>query len=198
MKYLLTVIIFILLNSSELQARTMYKIKCYTPSPQEDRSELAKMIHLDMITDEYVISVVNEIELKEIYNKTNLNVEVLSSFDTEKTTYAQTTLNSILSLSDPSDQTIEIFQSYITSTKSSLEIDLNKLLQEKNPLEKRNLDFSVLSNSGIHTDYKFDNTKSQLILTPNALLKNKVDRFEFSSSMISPPTVKIILEITYL
>lgn len=188
------VVIFI----NNVNARTMFKIKCYTPSAREDRTELAKYIHLDMITNEYVVSIVNEMELKELKEKTNLSLEVLSSFDTDKSDIKQSNLNSILILSDSGDQTIEINQSYISSSKTDLEIDLQKLLLEKNPLEKRNLEFSLESSSISQSNFKFDANKSKILITPNTSFQKKTQRLEFTSSAISLPVVKIILEISYL
>jgi hypothetical protein len=195
----LLILSFALLLSITAQSRQLYKIKCYTPSPREDRTLLANIIHLDMIQDDYVISLITDEELKNIKTKTNLAIEVLASFDTEKETPNLQNFNNMLIMQETSDQTLDFSQEYIVSSKSELSININQLLLEKNSLETRSLDLKLISHTFKDLSEISYNADSKKLIIFSDIRKSGTTKFlTFSSSALFPPVVNLTIKVTFL
>jgi hypothetical protein len=191
-------LIGLILFSTIINARQMYKVKCLTPAGKEDRTKLSRFIHLDMIAEDHVIAVVNQSELKDLQNKLNLEIEILSSFDTDKVQVANENFNVQILMSDQGEQGLDFYQEYHVSAKSKLEINLNDLIREKIPNDFRTYSFTMQNSPSYAKRWNF-NAGSNLWMSQGELnLKGKQDQIKFETSPAVNPMIKLTLIINYL
>ena len=178
-------------------ARQMYKVKCYTPSKVEDRSKLAKFIHLDMIQDDYVVAIINEAELKDVKTNTNLEIEILSAFDTDKNGFNLTDFNNMLLLRESDENVLAFHASYILSSKSSLSIDIDQLIKEKMPTQQEVINMDISSGPLKAKGWTYNQKTKILTILADPKSSGQSDNVELTSSLLFSPVIKLSLVIDY-
>lgn len=176
----------------------MYKVKCYTPSAKEDRTRLSQFIHLDIINDEYVIAVVNQSELTDLQNKVNLEIEILSAFETDTVKFINENFDMKLLAHHQDSQELSFTQEYYLSSKSKLEIDLNNIVKERIPNEKREYDFRLANKPIFSNNWNYNSSNNKWNSLGQGTKSGQQDQIYFETTSVINPIIKITIIINYL
>lgn len=188
----------LLFSASMIHARQLYKVKILTPSAVEDRSRVAKFIHLDMIQDDFVVSVINRDELESIQKLNNLDIEILSSFDTDYTKVSPLDFNQMLTMNDRDERSLDFVQRFVISSKGMATIDLNNILKDKIPQENHQFSLELTHPEQCAKLCNFDKSNNLLNLTFNKSVTETSQTIEFTSPPVVAPNIHLTIQITWL